>query len=377
VSDLTIAAVGDLVVLRADAASIFTHVKPVLDQADIVFGHVETPLTDLGEPGSSGPRGAAPRAPGALSAIADNFDVVSMAGNHMFDWGTNAVIDTIERFHGAGVAVVGVGRNVSEARAVSVIERKGVRVGFLGFCSVAPAGYYASANRPGVAPMRAITHYEPFEDDQPGTPPIVMTWPVKADLENLEEAVGEARAVSDVVVCSVHWGVHDLRAVIADYQRTVGQAAIDAGADVVLGHHQHVMKGVEVYNGKAIFHGLGDFAKDRIGKPHLAHLNHDWLREKARVYGSAVSATNELGIDRGGESRYTMIAQCRVGEAGVTAVSYVPAIINEISEPVPLDPASAQGAQVVEYVTAITREAGLDTTRYTVNQDHVAVGGIS
>jgi hypothetical protein len=376
VPELTIAAVGDLVVLRPDAASMFAPAGPILKQADIVFGHVETPVSELGEPGSSGPRGAAPRAPGAVSAIADTFDVVSMAGNHMFDWGPSAVIDTIERLRGAGVAVVGAGRDAREARAASIVERNAIKVGFVGFCSVAPSGYYASLSRPGVAPMRAITHYEPFEDDQPGTPPIVMTWPVPADLEKLIEAVAEARSVSDVVVCSLHWGVHDLRAVIADYQRTVGHAAVDAGAAVVLGHHQHVIKGVEVYKGKAIFHGLGDFAKDRVGEPHLVHLNHEWLRQKASLYGSGLSEANELGINRAGDSRYTMIARCKVSDGAVTEVSYVPAIINETDEPVPLDPVSVRGSRVVDYVNAITREAGLDT-RYAVRQDDVAIEGIS
>ena len=116
-----------------------------------------------------------------------------------------------------------------------MFERDGTRIAFLSYCSVAPKGYYASKGKPGVAPMRAITHYEPLEDDQPGTPCEIFTYPVTEDLEELLADINRARQAADIVVLSLHWGIHYFRGAIAGYQPAVAHAAIDAGPTSFLG----------------------------------------------------------------------------------------------------------------------------------------------
>ena len=83
------------------------------------------------------------------------FSVISFASNHIMDWGHDAFFDTIDVLSQNGIAVIGVGKDIAEVRISVILERKGTRIAFLGYCSVAEPGYEATANRPGLAPMRA------------------------------------------------------------------------------------------------------------------------------------------------------------------------------------------------------------------------------
>ena len=106
--------------------------------------------------------------------------------------------------------------------------------------------------------MRASTFYEQV-DWQPGTPPRIVTLANKDDLAAMVEDIKKVRPLVDVLIMSIHWGVHHVPAVIAMYQKEVGHAAIDAGVDIILGHHAHILKAVEVYKGKVIFYSIGNF----------------------------------------------------------------------------------------------------------------------
>jgi len=161
----------------------------------------------------------------------------------------------------SGVSVIGAGRNIAEARQPVVVERNGARIGFLGYCSVVPKGFEAGPEKAGVAPVRATTSYEQV-DWQPGAPPRIISRPNPDDLEAMLADIKKLRPQVDVLVVSMHWGVHFVPALVAAYQREVGHAAIDTGADIVVGHHAHILKGIEVYKGKAIFFSLCNFASD-------------------------------------------------------------------------------------------------------------------
>src|SRR5918992_2803434 len=270
-NSLTIAAVGDVMIDREHPETSFSLVKDVIQRADISFCQLETAYSDKGSQGSSGPRGAMRHDLRNYAAIPfGGFNVVSMASNHALDWGSDALIDCIARLRRDGMVAPGAGSDIEEARQAALIERDATRIAFLSYCSVAPKGYYASKGKPGVAPMRAITHYEPLEDDQPGTPCEIFTYPVSEDLEALLADIKKARQAADIVVLSLHWGIHYFRAAIAGYQPAVAHAAIDAGADLILGHHPHMLKGIEVYKAKVIFYSLGNFvmpAKVGHGNP--------------------------------------------------------------------------------------------------------------
>ena len=125
--------------------------------------------------------------------------------------------------------------------------------------------------------MRAHTVYEAIEHDQPGTPVRIHTYPHREDLAAMCADIRAAKQQADVVAVSHHWGIHFVPYVLADYQPDVARAAIDAGADIVLGHHAHILKAVEIYKGKPIFYSLCNFATDL--RMDEAHANSKGFRE--------------------------------------------------------------------------------------------------
>ena len=156
------------------------------------------------------------------------FDVVSLASNHAMDWGEDALLDTIDLFRERGMQVVGAGRNLREARRPAFVERNGVRVAVLAYCSILQTGYAAGHDKAGIAPLRAHTYYEPF-DYQAGVPPRVVTVPYEEDLAGMVEDIAAAKKAADVVVLSLHWGIHFIPRMIADYQPCGRQRRVRSG----------------------------------------------------------------------------------------------------------------------------------------------------
>lgn len=372
-SPFVFGAVGDVLLLRDDPESMFAHTGDFLRSTDIMFGQLESPHSDKGALSSSGPRGAVPNDLRMLPAIVGaGFDVMSIASNHTLDWGADALLDCIDRLRKEGVAVVGGGVNLAEARKPAILERNGTKIAVLGYCSVAPSGYYAARMKPGIAPMRALTYYHPFEEDQPGTPCEIMTFPVKSDLDALLEDVKSAKEIADIVVLSMHWGVHNRRVVIADYQPAVGHAAIDAGADIIIGHHPHILKGIEVYKGKVIFYSLGNFAIDAFTPRVFETFNVDWWHERARVYDMPKPGSEGHYTYRE-EQRKTFAVKCYISGKKISKVTFVPGLINKQNEPVLYDVGSPEGQDVLDYVKTITAEANIET-KFSIDGSEVRVG---
>ncbi|MFC4855912.1 CapA family protein [Actinophytocola glycyrrhizae] len=365
----TLYAVGDLGPERDDPASLFTRVREELRGGDIVFGQLEMNLTRRGTrmPQARHTARCDPRAAADLRDA--GFTVLSWAGNHCMDWGPEGFHDTIDALTDAGITVAGVGADLTAARAPRLVEHDGTTVAFLAYCSILPAGYWATGNRPGCAPLRAHTHYEQIEPDQPGTPARVHTYAHREDLAALLDDVRRARELADVVVLSMHWGVHFVPAVLADYQREVAHAAVDAGADLVLGHHAHILKGVEVYRGKAIFYSLGNFAMDL---PMTAeHAARPSFRELLRLHPGwepDLDSTYNFPPD----SRKTVLVRCAIERGEITSVGFSPADISRRSVPELLSPADPRFTDVVDYLAAAGADQGLDTV-FTVEGDHVLV----
>lgn len=356
---ISLLATGDILVMRHDPDSMFAHARSLLQSADIVFGQLESPYSDKGSRGSSGPRGAVAKDPSNRPALARaGFDVLSLASNHTGDWGSDALLDCMEQLRGDGIRPIGAGADIVAARSPAIIERNGRRIAFLAYCSVAPEGYYAATGKPGCAPMRAFTHYEPFEPDQPGNPARIFTFPHEADLAALIEDIRQAKQQADFVYVSMHWGIR-LGGALADYQRVVAHAAVDAGADAILGHHPHVLKAIEVYRGKTIFYSLGNFAMDKPSPAMLQTANRDWLGEAKQFY----SAFEELPKDGefGLNTRFTMVGRIEIRADGTQRTGFVPCLIDDDNQPVPVSPLSPEGREVTAYVAALTEEAGIST----------------
>ena len=300
------------------------------------------------------------------SFVFAGFNVISHAANNCFDYGPEALLETLDVFRRNNIQVVGAGKDIVEARQPALVERKGVKVGFLAYCSVMDVEYEAREDKPGCAPMRVSTYYE-AQDTQPANPPKIISIPREQDILDMEEDVRKLRPRVDVLIVSQHWGTHR-PGVIAAYKPVVGHRAIDAGADLVIGQHPGIIKGIELYRGKAIFYSTGNFA---LETPH--HLPPPPGVYSSRQSASYVKGTMETGWDRSPaepERRYSMMVRCLAGRGGIQKVSFFPAYINRLAEPEFVLPDDPRFREVLNYTEQWCRELG---TKLTVEGDEVVV----
>jgi poly-gamma-glutamate synthesis protein (capsule biosynthesis protein) len=196
---------------------------------------------------------------------------------------------------------------------------QGLRVAFLAYCSILNEGYAAGPDKPGVAPLRAHTRYEPV-DYQPGVPPRTVTTPDEQDLAALLADVRAAKEAADKVVLSLHWGIHFVPRLIADYQKTVADAAFAAGADVILGHHAHVPKAIEARAGKTCFYSLSNFIMSAPAKTEEA------AAEFCGRYG-VVLDPDYPHLPYGTDAKRSLLAKAVMSKTAPTRTSFLPIII--------------------------------------------------
>ncbi|HEU0290427.1 MAG TPA: CapA family protein [Burkholderiales bacterium] len=263
----------------------FARVASTLKQADVRFANLECCFYDPPGERSPGDEGfyASPAAGEALRLA--GFDAVGNANN--VNYGAEAIRASISRLKELEIPNTGAGVDRRAAYAPVIITRKGVRVGFLQRTSVYwPTNHEAGEHSPGVAVIRGNTAYQvPAHKtrpeippmNRPGLPPIILTWAEREHLNRFQEDVAALRARADIVVCSNHWGLHQE---VLDYMTEIAHAAIDAGADVVVGHGPHYSLPVEMYKEKPIFYGLGSFS---FHTGHGGRKHGDWVGMLARV----------------------------------------------------------------------------------------------
>ncbi|GAA0298629.1 hypothetical protein GCM10009087_05560 [Sphingomonas oligophenolica] len=356
--DFAILGVGDVGAKRADLASMFAAVRPILRSAPVVMGQLETVVSDRGAivPNAK----LAMRAPSGLAPVlADSgFTMMSFAGNHCLDWGFDAFRDTLAHMASAKVAIAGAGENRAQAYRPVYQQVGDTRIALIAASSILPDGYAATRDSAGCAPLRAHTFYEQVEHDQPRTPARIRSYPDRTDLASLLAAIVEAKAVAQIVLVSLHWGIHMVRGSLADYQIEVAHAAIDAGADAILGHHPHLMKGIGFHRGKPIFYSLGNFAIEQphVWDPaivetdsfrHLVSLNPSWSLDSAYMLPE--------------ETRITGVAKLAVREGGIAETRFLPAWIEDDSAPRLLASADPRFARVCAYLVEVTAAEGLAT----------------
>ena len=354
----TILACGDVGVKRGDCASMFDGCAAALQGADLCFAQLETTIS---ERGTKAPNARlAMRAPAAMASAARTagIDVMSFAGNHCMDYGYEAFTDTLHIAAAAGIALCGAGATLEIARRPSYLDAAGARVAILARSSILPEGYAAEADKSGCAPLRVHTVYEPIERDQPGTPARILTFADRNDLAQLLDDVRASRTVADVVLVSLHWGIHMVPTLLADYQREVAHAAIEAGADAILGHHPHLLKGIEFHCGRPIFYSLGNFA---IEQPHIW----DPAIVNSASFRNLVSLNPTWQLDQmytlPPVTRMSGIAQLTRLESGDWEVHFLPAWIGDDSVPRMLSPSDSRFSEVAEFILRSSREAGFDT----------------
>ena len=316
-----------------------------LEAGDIRFAQVERVYSDRGELGSQNDHGLLKP---HMAAIFNHcgFDVVSVASNHSLDFGEEALLDSIAILRKNGIQTVGAGRNLQEACQPTFIKRNGVNVAFLAYCSVLREGHAAGPNKPGVAPMRAHVRCEPLEY-QAGVPPMVITTPYEEDLQVLVDTIAAAKKAADIVVLSLHWGIHYIPRMLADYQFTVAKVAFDAGADLIFGHHAHAPKAIETFGDKVCFYSLGNFILTTLAK------SAEKMAIFSRRYGAPVDPEYP-NLPQGRDAKRSLIAKAVLTRDGVKNVSFLPVLIDRQLRPEVLyqnDPRFDEAVKFMEWVS--------------------------
>jgi poly-gamma-glutamate synthesis protein (capsule biosynthesis protein) len=376
---LTLVAVGDIQLLRRDWKMSFERVAHIIKGADISFFNCEGPYAEQGPFSSFWYPDGKPADPKNMAAFTTaGFNIANMANNVSLNWGLDAAIECRQLLEARGIAVCGFGRNIDEARQPAIMEKNGVKVAFLGYLAVGPYEYEAEDDRPGMAVVKGHTLYEPYEYNRgptfhPGTQARILTWPDREDLCNMIEDIKKARKQADVVIIVYHWGIHHTRAIIPDYQWEIGHAAIDAGADLILGTHPHILKGIEVYKGKVIIHSLSNFAvEDAIARregvlPHKPVRR--WRWEEKKLGSGTLTGTSGAEPD----DQKSIIVKCIIAGHKIERVSYIPVILKDNASPEPLPRSDPRSQDVVKYMEDIAREVGLNTQFYWEG-DEVRIG---
>jgi poly-gamma-glutamate synthesis protein (capsule biosynthesis protein) len=237
--EISIVAVGDVmlgswvtpVLVQRGVLYPFEATLPYLRGADAAIANLEAPFTRDGEPFEKQFNFKVPpeHARGLKNA---GLDVVTLANNHILDYGTVGLVSTMATLDTFGLKYSGAGRNWREAHQPTVIEVRGKTIAFFGYSTTFPTEFYARGDSAGTAYPEAKT---------------------------MQSALREWDARVDFVVASFHWSAEKLEIPKA-YQIELAHLAIDSGADLVLGHHPHVLQGIEKYRNRLIAYSLGNFA---------------------------------------------------------------------------------------------------------------------
>ncbi len=340
---LTLIAGGDVGPIIEPVDRLAELVAPVLREADFRIAQCERSYSERGcyQEWRTIPGGLHTRQHPRLASVfqAAGINLISLASNHMLDWGYDPLFDTIDLFRKMGIPTIGGGRNAEEARRPAIIEKNGVKVAILGYCSVLRDGQAAGANKPGIAPIRASTSYDPI-DFQPGSPPNIISVPLEEDIVAMQEDIKKAKEQADSVVIFIHWGIRWVPKIVAAYQPPVAYAAIDAGADIILGHHSHVPKAVEIYKGKACFYSIGNLMTTGSHDKRLpVEWNLFWWKpDPDSLFGFPIHC------------KRTILPKIVFSKQGIERISFLPAYINKLAQPEVLDSNNPRFQEIVEYM---------------------------
>jgi poly-gamma-glutamate synthesis protein (capsule biosynthesis protein) len=227
-------AVGSRMAAQKDWSLPFNLIVDTLRSADLRYCNLECPVSDRG-------RNlhhlysfrADPRSIEGLKAA--GFDVVSQANNHTYDWGPEALLDSLGRLRAAGIRPVGAGQNILAAHYPLLVRVRRLRIAFLAYVDIDPKEAAAGVDRPGVAWLDAAQ--------------------ALADIRF-------ARPLADLVIVCPHWGVEYALKPARD-QVEIAHQMIDAGADMIVGSHPHVVQPIEKYHDHWIAYSLGNFVFDQ------------------------------------------------------------------------------------------------------------------
>ncbi|HVS79904.1 MAG TPA: CapA family protein [Candidatus Paceibacterota bacterium] len=248
---VTLVFAGDIMLSRAIGSLMaengfdfpYARLDGTIRDADIAFANLETPVSTRGA--NVGSIYSFRSDPASLAGLKNaGFDVVSMANNHIWDYGRDAFLDTISNLDDAGLKHAGGGATFADAHAPALVRAKGHTVALLAYTKLVPPFLSGNDSAPAVA------YPDPTQ--------------IAADI------AAAKKEGADIVIVSFHWGTeysttHDAA------QEALAHAAIDAGALIVMGHHPHVAEEIERYKGGLIMYSLGNFVFDQNFSADTSH----------------------------------------------------------------------------------------------------------
>lgn len=352
-TSLHILAGGDVYLESGTGAAPFAALRHQMEKADLLFYNLEAPITACST--------AVPDRLYAMKmeravvplVVESGVRVASLAHNHALDYGVEGLLETMAILRERGILYVGAGTNAAEAYGSRVLTVQGVRIGFLALTTNFPFDWYrATEEQPGVAGVRVRTLYSPdwrMGREHPGWPPAVVTQPVAEDLERVCAQVRSLRQTADVVLVSCHWGVPG-SAEVHGYQREIGHALIDAGAEMVIGHHPHIIQGVERYRRGVICYSLANLVC------HTAAT----LAEEARRHGFDLSSITTPD---------SLLAAITIRDKRIDALELLPLAYDENENP--RCAAGEEARRILERVVLLSRKLGGE---FAVADDRLTLG---
>ena len=355
-------------------------VNALLDGADFRMVQLEEPFLDtLVE--NAPPE----RLTKTLDVLLGRIDLVTLAGNHFYDYGEAGVHDTIAWCERGGIAHAGGGASDALARQPAFVCKGGVTIGVLAYNCVGSKKVFASADRGGAAGLDFIRGYVPCSMlDQTHTRLERDVWELRkpqhidedcmgfnfTDVEScmlLAEETRRARAQCDVLLVYFHKGYVHQPVTVAPWERFLSHIAIDNGADAVMASHSHIAHGVEVYRGKPVYHGLNNFvmyapqlSPDFKGTVHggKESNNAEWIKKRVERFGFVPDPAYPT-YPFHPESVYCPVAKLILEDGAVVSSRMVLMKVERDGVPY-VHGHTATGQEIFDYMQRVTVEAGLN-----------------
>lgn len=297
---------------------IMDDVKSCFLDSDVNFVNLESSISDFGMP-ASGRAAAFHSYAGTENLLKEaKISFVSLANNHTQDYGWESLSDTIDRLDKIGIGHSGAGKNLNAAKAPAIFEVEGKHIGMIAYTANVntPMGFKASPSRQGLNPMRISPYFLPDQI-------------TREDLEAMVEDVKKWSEELDFLALSFHWGISEGGThTVCHYQEVIAHAAIDAGADMIIGHHPHALQPVEIYKGKPILYSLGNF---------IFALDEDFPRESCMF-------------------------QCEFSSHEVKKMSFVPTFNTMINKPGIFKPGTVEGDRVISLMDKLCAKYNVKLT---------------
>jgi poly-gamma-glutamate capsule biosynthesis protein CapA/YwtB (metallophosphatase superfamily) len=350
---LNILVCGDLILDVEQPDHWLSGIAPAIQAADIAIGHLEVPHTNthFELKGDVPAPGAPPENLRALQRA--GFTAVSLAGNHITDCGPVGIADTRRLLDELGIAYCGAGANLAEARRPAILPCSGRTIGLLSYNCVGPEIAWATEKQAGCAYLKLLT-----DDGGPVTPKLSALRLCDETLTVLKQDIDALKTQVDLVIVSLHKGITHCPATLAPYEQPVAHATIDAGADVVLSHHAHIVQGFEFYKGRPVFHGLGNgCVVTRALSPGQDHPERAaWVERRKAMFGFEPDPAYELAPFHP-EAVNAMLGTLRWHADGSLEAGMIPVHVEAPGRPVLANGSEAR--KIADYIQNISRKAGL------------------